>query len=205
MITCSFATAQWNPQLISRMISIMTIHLADVTCRPTSQTNAPVASHPLPAEGKRCLVLQAHINATKRSDKFLHARVATYPLNFPRSPPDSSRGASLIVKKQGFAPIFALPNHTPSPIFRVWPISQICLFSCSPSDQPPAQLARLSLSCSKHLMPCKETSKWLLRHREGVRAPTLMNTYMKWAKHHCPSNLGSRKQITWRMFLLSLT
>lgn len=144
-------------------------------------------------------------SAHQRSERFLRARVTTHPLNFPSSPRDSSRGASLIVKEQGFAPIFASPTRTPSPTLRVWPISQICLFSCSPSDQPPAQLARLSLSCSQHLMPCTETSKWLLRHREGVRVPTLMNRNVKWAKQLCPLNLGSQKQISWRLFLLSLT
>lgn len=44
------ASARWNPQLISRMICIMTIHLADVTRCPTSQTKALVASHPSPRE-----------------------------------------------------------------------------------------------------------------------------------------------------------
>lgn len=44
------ASARWNPQLISRMICIMTIHLADVTRCPTSRTEALVASHPSPRE-----------------------------------------------------------------------------------------------------------------------------------------------------------
>lgn len=50
MIIWPVASARWNPQLISRMICIMTIHLADVTRCPTSQTKALVALHPSPGE-----------------------------------------------------------------------------------------------------------------------------------------------------------
>lgn len=38
-----------------------------------------------------------------------------------------------------------LRSPPPSPTLGAWLISQICLFACSPSDHPPAQLARLSL------------------------------------------------------------
>lgn len=38
-----------------------------------------------------------------------------------------------------------LRSLPPSPTLGAWLISQICLFACSPSDHPPAQLARLSL------------------------------------------------------------
>lgn len=126
----------------------------------------------LTQRGTRCLVLNSTLALPQdRVDiwmlRFLHARVAMHSLNFP----------SFILRRSTYRGRPGVCTHLrsplPSPTLRAWLISQICLFACSPSDHPPAQLARLSLYCLQHLMPSTETSKWLLSLK--VCMPTQMN------------------------------
>lgn len=116
--------------------------------------------------------------------RFLHARVAMHSLNFP----------SFILRRSTYRGRPGVCTHLrsplPSPTLRAWLISQICLFACSPSDHPPAQLARLSLYCLQHLMPSTETSKWLLSLK--VCMPTQMNKKNKNKMYRAGAALDAR-------------